>query len=114
MKPVLINEEAADELDEAIRYYETKSRAIGFSLADKVSEAFNRIQRNPHLYPFHKDTNVQRCIIRRFLTPCSTSSLVIAVAHQRRRPDYWKFRLTSVNETSDSLDRAKAYGDRKP
>ena len=54
MKPVLINEEAADELDEAIRYYETKSRAIGFSLADKVSEAFNRIQRNPQLYPFHR------------------------------------------------------------
>ena len=116
MKPVLINEEAAGELDEAIRYYETKSPGIGLSLADKVSEALNRIQQNPQLYPFHKDTNVQRCIIRRFpytlfYIELDEYIVVIAVAHQRRKPDYWKFRLTSVNETSNSLE---AYGDRKP
>jgi plasmid stabilization system protein ParE len=66
MKPLVINDEATDELDEAIRYYETKSPGIGLNLAAKVSEAFQRIQRNPQLYPFHKDTNVQKCLVRRF------------------------------------------------
>ncbi len=37
--------------------------------------------------------------------------VVIAVAHQKRRPDYWKFRQTAVSETSDGFE---AYGDRKP
>src|SRR5713226_4676347 len=66
MKPLVINDEATDELDEAIRYYETKSPGIGLNLAAKVSEAFQRIQRNPKLYLFHKDTNVQKCLVRRF------------------------------------------------
>jgi toxin ParE1/3/4 len=116
VNPALINDEAAEGLDEAIRYYATKSPGIGLSLADKVSEAFNRIQRNPKLYPFHQDTNVQKCIIRRF--PCAVFYIeldvyivVIAVAHQRLRPDYWKLRQTSVSEESDAFE---AYGDRKP
>jgi hypothetical protein len=66
MKPLVINDEAADELDEAILYYETKSPGIGLSLAARVSEAFKRIQRSPQLYPFHKDTKVPKCLVRRF------------------------------------------------
>ena len=53
MKPVVINDEAAEELDEAIRYYESKSRGIGLNLATQVSQAFQRIQANPQRYPFH-------------------------------------------------------------
>ena len=103
MKPLVINEEAADELDEAIRYYETKSPGIGFSLAAKVSEAFHRIERNPQLYPFHNDTNVQKCFVRRFpytvfYMELDEHIVVIAVAHQKRRPDYWIFRQTAVSE----------------
>ena len=116
MKPVVINDEAADELDEAIRYYETKSPGIGLSLADKVSEAFHRIQRNAQLYPFHKDTNFQKCFVRRFLHTVfylepDEYIVVIAVAHQRSRPDYWKFRQSAVSENSEELE---TYCDRKP
>ena len=116
MKPVVINDEAADELDEAIRYYQTKSPGIGLSLAAKVSEAFHRIQRNPQLYPFHKDTNVQKCFIRRFpytvfYMELDEHIVVIAVAHQKRRPDYWKFRQTAVSEMSGGFE---AYGDSNP
>jgi toxin ParE1/3/4 len=115
MKPIVINDEAADELDEAIGYYETKSPGIGLSLSAKVSEAFHRIQRNPQLYPFHKETNVQKCFIQRFpytvfYMELDEHIVVIAVAHQKRRPDYWKFRQTAVSEMSDSFE---AHGDRK-
>ena len=116
MKPLVINDEAADELDEAIRCYQTKSPGIGLSLAAKVSEAFKRIQRSHQLYPFHNDTNVQKCLVRRFpyrvfYLELDDHIIVIAVAHQKRRPDYWKFRQTSVSEMSDGLE---GYSDRKP
>lgn len=98
MKPLVVNDEAADELDEAIHYYETKSPGIGLNLAAKVSEAFHRIQRNPHLYPFHKDTRFQACLVQRFpytvfYMESDEHIVIIAVSHQKRRPDYWKFRL---------------------
>ncbi|HSE36375.1 MAG TPA: type II toxin-antitoxin system RelE/ParE family toxin [Blastocatellia bacterium] len=116
MKPLVINDEAADELDEAIRYYENKGPGIGLNLAVRVSEAFQRIQHNPHLYPFHKDTKVQKCLVRRyqftvFYMELDEHVVVIAVAHQKRRPDYWKFRQSAINENSEEFE---AYGDRKP
>ena len=116
MKPLVINDEAADELNEAIRYYEAKSPGVGLSLAAKVSEAFHRIERHPQLYPFQKDANAQKHLVRRFPYPLFYMELyehivVIAVAHQKRRPDYWKFRQTAVSEKSESFE---AYGDRKP
>ena len=76
MKPLVVNDEAADELEEAIRYYETRSQGIGLNLANKVSEVFQRIQSNPQLYPFHKDTNFQKCNVQRFPTLCSIRNLM--------------------------------------
>ena len=97
MKPLYINDEAAEELDEAIHYYETKSPGIGLNLAARVSEAPQKIQLNPHSYPFHKDTSVQKCLVRRFpytvfYMDLDEHIVVIVVAHQKRKPDYWKFR----------------------
>jgi toxin ParE1/3/4 len=114
MKPLVINDEAADELEEAIRYYEAKSKGIGLNLAAKVSEAFQNIQRNPQLYPFHSDSQVQKCLVRRFpftvyYLELDDHVVVIAVAHQKRRPDYWRFRQTAVSEMSDGFG---AYSDR--
>lgn len=76
MKPLVINDEAADELDEAIRYYENKCPGIGLNLSARVSEAFQRIQRDPQLYPFHKETKVQKCLVRRYPFTVSTWSLM--------------------------------------
>ena len=97
MKPLVINDEAAEELDEAIKYYEKKRRGLGIDLADKVSEAFLRIQQNPGIYPFHNQTRIQKCLVRRFpytvfYVQFDDHIAVLAVAHQKRRPDYWKFR----------------------
>ena len=81
-----------------------------------MSESFNRIERSPHLYPFHLDTKVQKCFVRSFpytvfYLELEEQIIVIAVAHQKRRPDYWRFRQTAVSETSEKFE---AYGDRKP
>lgn len=116
MKPLVINDEAADELDEAIHYYENKCPGIGLNLSVRVSEAFQRIQRNPQLYPFHKETKVQKCFVRRFpytvfYLELDEHVVVIAVAHRKRRPDYWKFRQSALGEVSDGFEE---YGDGKP
>ncbi len=66
MKPPVTSDQAAEELDEAIHYYETKAPGIGLNLAARVSEAFQRIQRNCIFIPFHKVTSVQKCLLRRF------------------------------------------------
>ena len=97
MKPLLIDEEAADELEEAIEYYEKKRRGLGIDLAAKVSDAFLRIQQSPGIYPYHKQTRIQKCLVRRFpytifYAEFDDHIAVVAVAHQKRRPDYWKFR----------------------
>jgi toxin ParE1/3/4 len=97
MKPLVIDEEAAQELDEAIRYYETRSPGLGVDLAAKVSDAFLRIQRNPGFYPHHKQTRIQKYLVRRFpytvfYAEFDDHITIVAVAHQKRRPDYWRFR----------------------
>lgn len=97
MKPLVINDEAAEELDEAIEYYEKKRRGLGVDLADKVRDAFLRIQRDPGVYPFHNQTRIQKYLVRRFpytvyYAEFDDHVTVVAIAHQKRRPDYWKFR----------------------
>jgi hypothetical protein len=60
MKPLVINYEDAEELEEAVKYYEKKRRGLGIDLANKVDEAFLRIQQNPGIYPFHNETRIQK------------------------------------------------------
>lgn len=97
MKPLVIDEEAADELEEAIEYYERKRHGLGVDLATEVSDAFLKIQRNPGFYSYHKQTRIQKYLVRRFpytvfYAESGDHITVVAVAHQKRRPDYWKFR----------------------
>lgn len=97
MKPLVINEEATEELTEAISYFETRKRGLGVDLAAKVREAFLRIQKNPGFYPYHNQTRIQKYFVRRFpyivfYTEFDDHIAVIAVAHQKRQPDYWRFR----------------------
>ena len=66
MKPLVIDEEAAEELEEAIEYYESKKRGLGLDLADKVSDAFQRIQRDPGFYPHHNQTRILKYFVKRF------------------------------------------------
>lgn len=116
MKPLVVNDEAADELEEAIGYYETRSHGIGLNLASKVSEVFqkfNVIRSSIHLI---RTPKVQKCHVQRFpytvfYIELNDSVVIIAVARQKRRPDYWKRRPTGVKEPTDIFE---ANIDRKP
>lgn len=74
MKPLVINEEAAEELEGAIEYYERKKRGLGFDLANKVSDAFQRIQLNSDSIPITIRLAFESTSSRDFRTPSSTLS----------------------------------------
>ena len=77
MNPLVINDEAAEELDEAIEYYEKKRRGLGIDLADKVSEAFLRIQRDPASILFTIKLAFRNTWSGDFPTLSTTQSLMI-------------------------------------
>jgi hypothetical protein len=104
MKPLVINEEATEELTEAISYYETRKRGLGVDLAAKVREAFLRIQKNPGFYPHHNQTHIQNTSSAGFTTPSSTLSLMITSPSLRSL-----IRGDSLI-TGDSEDRNEAAG----
>lgn len=96
MKPLRFHEEAEAELTEAARYYESQSLGLGtaFLLAVEVSTA--RIQANPQASPL-VSREVHRKLLERFpygvLYVIEPDRIrVLAVAHLKRRPGYWRRR----------------------
>ena len=97
MKPIVVHRQADAELDEAIAYYEGRQRGLGRDLLAEFEKGLARIQRDPQICPPYKDTRFRTCRLRRFpyLVFCLERQMdiwVAAVAHGRRKPDYWRGR----------------------
>jgi plasmid stabilization system protein ParE len=87
---------AEEEMIEAALFYEAAAESLGDDFLDDVQRAINSVRDHPDLgvavaYGF------RRILLRRF--PFSiiyateqADIVVVAVAHQRRAPDYWKSR----------------------
>lgn len=84
---------AETELDEATLYYEKKVPGLGKQFRDRVEQAATQIGRMPLLYTEIRPA-VRRCVLRRFPYSLIYSVeadyvFVIAVAHHKRRTQYW-------------------------
>ena len=97
MKPIRIHPEARAEAKVALLWYweQSDSAAIGFST--ELRRAYSAIHTDPQLYPAYL-YGTQRLILKRY--PFSViyreildSIQVLAVAHAKRRPGYWKDRI---------------------
>ncbi|BAL26403.1 type II toxin-antitoxin system RelE/ParE family toxin [Azoarcus sp. KH32C] len=94
---VLIHPEAAVELKEAASFYaERAHKELGLALLAEFERAIGLLSDNPELGAMWRGV-ARRFPLRRF--PYSViyrfiggSIQVLAVAHQRRRPGYWKKR----------------------
>lgn len=98
MKRLVIRQEAEIELREAVDYYEKRLAGLGGRFFDEVESCFYSIQGSPSRFPFHKRTPVQRCLARQFPYVIFFQVLddrisILAVAHAKRRPDYWARRI---------------------
>jgi len=97
VKPVFIHSKAQAELEEAIGYYESQKRALGLDFQSEVERTVARVQQAPQIGSPYKATELRRYLVRRFpyiifYAELEESIWIVAIAHTKRRPDYWKRR----------------------
>ena len=89
--------EAREDFREAIRWYRSRSLIVAAEFRVKVSNVIGHVAKAPHRWPKHLH-GTRRFVLDRF--PFSViylndpdTVIIIAVAHNKRRPGYWKKRL---------------------
>ncbi|HEX5645389.1 MAG TPA: type II toxin-antitoxin system RelE/ParE family toxin [Nitrospira sp.] len=97
MSKATFHEAASAEVNEAAKYYEERVPGLGLLFLAAVEEAAEKVLANPEAFQLVGE-EIRHKLIRRF--PYSLLYViepdrirVIAVAHQKRRPGYWIYRL---------------------
>jgi plasmid stabilization system protein ParE len=91
--PIEFLELANEELSDAQRYYNTQQLNLGNTFKQEIYHTLLRIQEFPKAYVKIKD-DVRRCLLHKFKYSIvysieETHILIIAIAHQHRKPNYW-------------------------
>jgi toxin ParE1/3/4 len=100
MKPLAIEilPDAAVEAHAAQEWYLARSSEAAAAFLTELDAGIGRIQTAPDIYPPHRHGT--RCyLMRRFpylivYRTMPASILVVAIAHSRRKPGYWKARVS--------------------
>lgn len=93
MMRVIFTRLAKQELEDAARFYELEYSGLGRKLKEEVRKAALRIAAYPEGWSIaHGD--VRKCLLHKFPYKLlyaieENHILIIAVAHQHRKPDYW-------------------------
>ncbi len=97
MTKVTFHAQADAEITEAARYYETRAPGLGFLFLMELDDSVEQVVAMPAAFPL-VSREVRRKPLRRF--PYSLLYVieadrirVVAAAHHKRRPDYWRSRL---------------------
>jgi plasmid stabilization system protein ParE len=96
---VRLHPEARAELRDARRWYYERSPLSATAFAHAVDNAVTRISEAPNSFPL-ADHGTRKFILQRFpfnlfYRWSETEVVIVAVAHQKRRPGYWSDRTTS-------------------
>lgn len=99
MSRVLRNlKEAREEFSAGVRWYEEQRPGLGAEFFDAVVQATSLIQAQPEVGSLSRDRRTRRVVMHRFpyqivyrLT--EDEIVIVAIAHSRRRPGYWKKRV---------------------
>ena len=88
--------EAVKEIREATLYYQAQQTGLGERFLSTVQESLTRISNFPESFPIVVG-NVRQCKVARFPYAIVYRSQVnyiqvIALAHSRRKPQYWSSR----------------------
>lgn len=93
---VNFHDEAEAELAEAALFYEERVVGLGASFAAEIKSSIAFIQAHPEASPW-LGRLLRRFVVKRF--PYSIiyrheeeNIFILAIAHDRRRPGYWKLR----------------------
>ncbi len=90
---VIFTRIARQELEDAVRYYEVQYSSLGHRFKEEVKKAALRIAEYPQAWSIERG-DVRKCLLHKFPYKLMYSVeedhiLIIAVAHQHRKPDYW-------------------------
>lgn len=88
---------AEEEMTEASLFYEKASHGLGSDFLDDVQHAINIVRSQP-LIGRDLGDGFRRVLLSKFPFSlihaiASNEIVIVAVAHQRRRPDYWRERV---------------------
>ena len=97
-RPIRSSEPASVEFSEAVRWYEARRAGLGGKFFDEVVAILALIEANPEIgMTISADDKTRRALVGRFpygvvyrVKP--TEIVIVAIAHLRRRPGYWKNR----------------------
>ena len=83
---------------ETIAYFELKRPGLGATYLTEFEQVMKIVCKAPHRYPVEKEPDIRRIRMKIFpftvlYRESSGSIQVLAVAHHRRRPQYWLGRL---------------------
>jgi plasmid stabilization system protein ParE len=89
--------EARTELLASVTYYDEQADGLGRQFTDEVERAVGLVAEQPGLGAPIVGTELRRWALRRFpyyliYRAEPETLLILAVAHQRRRPGYWEER----------------------
>lgn len=97
MKQITFHEDARAELAEASHYYEDRVPGLGQALIGDVEKGVCEILEHPNAGE-RVSKHLRRKVISRFpyslIYAVETGRIrIMAVAHHKRRPEYWRYRL---------------------
>ncbi len=100
--------EAEEEFREAAMYYETKAPGVGVAFVAEVRRVIRWIIENPYA-AVAVGTGIRRKILNNFPYNIFYSIepnliLIVAVAHQKRRPRYWKARTKQIKKRKSPVE----------
>jgi plasmid stabilization system protein ParE len=89
--------DAEEEMNEAARFYESRTEGLGLDFLNEVEKTVASILAHPLAGPSVSE-NLRRRIVPRFpfgivYAIHEDKVVVVAVAHLKRRPGYWKSRV---------------------
>lgn len=97
-------DEAVSEAQDAAQWYQDRRRGLGLAFLAALDGAVSSMQRWPRAAPLVEDISeeieIRRAAVPRFpyyvaYLVTDEAIIVLAVAHNRRRPRYWSDRGTS-------------------
>jgi plasmid stabilization system protein ParE len=96
VKPLEILPAALAEGEEAARWYAERDPRVAARFAEQLEAALNRIAEAPYRWPVYLH-GTRRVRLTRFpylvaYREEATRILVVAIAHDKRRPGYWRKR----------------------
>ena len=92
-----VHPEAVAEAQAAARWYRERSALAADAFLAELDRAVERIAENPEIYP-HYARGTRRYLLQRFPFYLVYREVVgkleiVAIAHGRRKPGYWKKRI---------------------